>query len=75
MPALHDMTEPFRQADASISRAFGGTGLGLAISRRLLALHGGSLVIESRRGQGTTVRAVFPSARVVAVPSAGNTVA
>ena len=64
--------EPFRQADASTSRAFGGSGLGLAISRRLLMLHGGSLDIESTRGQGTTVRAVFPRVRVPRSPGAGD---
>ncbi len=65
--ALSELCEPFHQADASISRRFGGTGLGLAISRKLLDLHGGALEIDSRPGQGTTVRAVFPAARVVQV--------
>ena len=63
--ALRSLCEPFRQADASIGRKFGGSGLGLAISRRLLALHGGTLAIESTPGQGTTVRATFPVERIV----------
>jgi signal transduction histidine kinase len=67
--ALVSLCEPFRQADASISRKFGGSGLGLAISRRLLALHGGTLTIESTPGQGTTVRATFPCERIVRTPT------
>jgi signal transduction histidine kinase len=63
--ALQSLCEPFRQADASISRKFGGTGLGLSITRRLLALHGGTLTIESTPGQGTTVRASIPADRIV----------
>jgi signal transduction histidine kinase len=66
--ALGHLFEPFRQADASIRRRFGGTGLGLAISRKLVMLHGGSLVIESQHGEGTTVHVVFPNARVVLLP-------
>jgi signal transduction histidine kinase len=63
---LTTLCEPFIQADASIARTYGGTGLGLAISRSLMHLHGGTLTIESILGQGTTVLATFPAARVIA---------
>ena len=63
--ALDVITEPFQQADNSISRRFGGTGLGLAICRNLMELHGGTLAIDSTVGQGTTVTARFPAERVV----------
>ncbi len=50
----------FARPDASRTRATGGTGLGLAIVQSILRLHGGTLAIESRLGQGTTVRITFP---------------
>ena len=39
-----------------------GTGLGLAISRRVVEEHGGTITIESKVGEGTTVRITLPPA-------------
>jgi two-component system nitrogen regulation sensor histidine kinase GlnL len=39
-----------------------GTGLGLALSHKLVEEHGGSLRLQSRHGEGTTVRVVLPVA-------------
>ncbi len=46
--------EPFRQADDGTERRYGGTGLGLAISRRLCAMQGFRLLVDSRVDAGST---------------------
>lgn len=53
--AIGKLFAPFAQAKSSTSRQFGGSGLGLLISRKLAELMGGSLVMESEPGRGTTV--------------------
>jgi signal transduction histidine kinase len=52
--------------DKARSRELGGTGLGLAIVKHLVAAHGGTLVIESRLGEGTRARVTLPAAEPVA---------
>jgi PAS domain S-box-containing protein len=57
--------QPFAQVDAGLDRQRDGAGLGLPLVRRLVELHGGSLVIDSRKGSGTTVTVLLPATRVM----------
>lgn len=52
--------EEFQQIDSSSTREKGGTGLGLAISRRIVEMHGGSIVVQSALGEGATFRIIVP---------------
>lgn len=45
----------FEQANPGIASSFGGTGLGLNIAKTLIELHDGTIKIDSKKGEGTTV--------------------
>jgi PAS domain S-box-containing protein len=52
---LPHVFQPFRQQDATATRAHGGLGLGLAIVKHLVELHGGSIEARSDGvGKGAT---------------------
>ena len=46
--------EAFTQAEASTNRRHGGTGLGLAITRHFCEMMGGTVLVESEFGKGST---------------------
>jgi signal transduction histidine kinase len=48
-------------ADRELSQQAGGVGLGLTIVQSIARLHGGSAVLESRPGEGTTVTVSLPA--------------
>lgn len=57
---------PFEQAHNARSREHAGTGLGLHLCDNFMRLFGGSLEIESKAGEGTTVTIAFPPERAAA---------
>ncbi len=54
------ITEAFYMVDKSRSRREGGAGIGMALCHKIIRLHGGSLQIDSRLGEGTVIRVLFP---------------
>ena len=58
---LEEVLEPFGQARVSPEYAHDGVGLGLSLSKELTELHGGTLVIKSKIGEGTIVTLTLPT--------------
>ena len=66
---LAHVFDSFEQADAGTTRRYGGTGLGLSISRKLAEIMGGSLVVRSTEGQGSTFTLTLPMTASAARPA------
>ncbi|MDM0052318.1 ATP-binding protein [Variovorax sp. J22R115] len=52
--------DEFRQAGGDYLRKAEGTGLGLSLAKRFVELHGGTLGVESRLGEGATFTFLLP---------------
>ena len=61
---LERLGKPFEQVENAETRAKEGTGLGLALVKSLAQMHGGSALIESVLGEGSTVTVRLPFAAV-----------
>ena len=51
---IRKIFDPYIQAESGITRKFGGTGLGLAITKNIVELMGGTLLVDSRPGVGSS---------------------
>ncbi|TIQ48453.1 PAS domain-containing sensor histidine kinase [Mesorhizobium sp.] len=57
---MANLGQPFMQIQNDYTRRFEGTGLGLSLVKGLVALHEGTMSIESAPGEGTTVTISLP---------------
>ena len=55
---VEELFEPFRQASEGMSREYEGTGLGLAVTKEATEEMGGSIEVDTQKGEGSrfTVR-------------------
>ncbi len=56
-----EIFDAFKQADGHLQRDYGGTGLGLAIVRKIAEALGGSVVLQSEEGFGSTFAVLIPA--------------
>ncbi|AWB07253.1 hybrid sensor histidine kinase/response regulator (plasmid) [Azospirillum humicireducens] len=61
---LGRVLQAYTRVESPANRQTEGAGLGLPLTRRLVELHGGTMTLSSRVGQGTTVTLHFPPDRL-----------
>ncbi|WP_119841983.1 ATP-binding protein [Salinibacter ruber] len=62
-PAVAEsLFEPFRQGSEGLSREYEGTGIGLAVTKKATEQMGGSIDVETEKGEGSTFTARLPAA-------------
>jgi signal transduction histidine kinase len=69
---LAKIIEPFYRVTPGAARDHGGAGLGLTLVDAMMLAHGGSLILESRVGIGTTATLYFPAVLQDASPADGR---
>ena len=61
---LTNIFKRFHQADKSFSRNAEGSGIGLYLVKSIVELHGGSISVDSKIGEGSTFKILFPGRTV-----------
>ena len=60
-PEFHDrIFEKFFMVDAGPSKAHAGAGIGLFVAKEVVAIHGGTIHVESSKGQGASFEVRLP---------------
>lgn len=62
--SIDKVFEPFYRTDESRTRTTGGYGLGLSLTKAIIDAHGGTIRVESKMGEGTTIMLWLPNRRV-----------
>ena len=57
---LDHLHQPFSQEELNIGRTYEGNGLGLALSKKYVEKMGGSILVDSIKGVGTTITVTLP---------------
>ncbi len=52
--------DKFYQVDQSNTRTVGGAGIGLSLARHIVELHGGTISVASKEGEGSTFKISLP---------------
>ncbi len=58
---IEEVFKSFEQVDGSTAREYGGTGLGLSITKQLIELHGGTIWVETKLGEGSKFIFTLPN--------------
>jgi signal transduction histidine kinase len=62
---LDHLFRPFSQEDLNIGRSYEGNGLGLALAKRYIEKMGGSLLVDSIKGVGSTFTFTLPLTNLI----------
>ncbi len=57
---LEHIFEPFTQENSNARTKYAGTGLGMSITKSLVDKMGGTITVESVKGEGTTFEVILP---------------
>jgi signal transduction histidine kinase len=60
---LQSVSKPFHRLKSALDGKHQGAGLGLAFAKAIFELHGGSVALASKVGEGTTVSILLPLAQ------------